>query len=256
MYDTIREAALGLSEGDTVALHCPKCQADHEKKFYVSIRGGYILFNCKRASCGWSGSLSVNGCSERRTFEKSLQKNQYTGKPVPLTLASYEYLQGMYGIDPAIAARELLWDERREAYIAEVFDSKGACKGTTARYTSGSTKARSWIEDYEQVMWMRGAQRHDYLFIVEGLLDGLKMCSYGDVLVLLGTSMNQNTMQEVSRVFNKQPKLKIVWLLDPDATNKAVHLQHQSKLYFPSFVVMLNADPKDADKAYLDTCFK
>jgi DNA primase len=137
-----------------------------------------------------------------------------------------------------------------------VFDSKGACKGTTARYIAGSTKARSWIEDYEQVMWLKGAERSNYLFIVEGLLDGLKMCSYGDVLVLLGTSMNQNTMQEVSRVFNKNPKLKIVWLLDPDATNKAMLLQHHSKLYFHSFVVMLNADPKDADKAYLDTCFK
>lgn len=255
MYDAIREDAVGLDEGDTVSVYCPRCQAEHERKFYISIRDGYILFNCKRASCGFSGSLSLNGSRERRRFEPTVQKNEYTGSPVPLTQAQYESLYERYGIDPRIAARELLWDDRRGAYVAEVTDSKGSLKGTTARYISGATKARSWIDNYEYAMWLKGVERSDYLFIVEGLLDGLKMCSYGDVLVLLGTSMHHNTMLEVSRVFNKNPKLKIVFLLDPDAAHKAIEFQHQTKLYFPSFVVMLKEDPKDSSKEYLDTCF-
>jgi 5S rRNA maturation endonuclease (ribonuclease M5) len=254
MFDYIREEAAGLQDGETIATSCPKCRAEHENKFYISSKEGWLLFTCKRASCGFSGSISSNGCYERRAVVKKAD-NSYTGDPVPLTEEQYKYLLDKYAIDPRIAARDLTWDIRRQAFVAEVTDSKGNVYGTTVRYIKGDVKARSWIQNYEYVTWIGSAKGSKYLFIVEGLLDGLKMARYGDCLVLLGTGLHTNTMNEISKLYARDNKLEIVWLLDPDACDKAIHYQHQTKLYFPSKTVMLKADPKDCDIEYLDSVF-
>jgi hypothetical protein len=224
--EQIQLEAVNLSDGDSVAITCPFCNAPHEKKMYVSRVGKAIKFYCHRVSCPARGIIGGEDNYYHAQTKKQFKPKIYWRPTCELTEDVYEELKLRYELTPDhLTAHGVLMEEAPNTRILIFPIISGgttigrATKDLSATRTSQSPKAITYRErEGEVLFWTRGSERRSGpVYLSESCLDALKIAMVGvRSCALLGTHLGEAEALALAAVTNE-----LVWVLDPDAVATA-----------------------------------
>jgi hypothetical protein len=237
-------AALELSQEQTKRIRCPKCKGP-DKTLAVTKKLGFLLFNCYRASCSAKGRIDI-GCQGPAVAPKSKAKPlPYTPPLYPLTTKQLEHLQASYGLlaNELVGAR---YNPRRGSVVYPIRDNTGVQIGVVDRsYNNTKPKALTHFFDTDQrctaaLHFPQPVYDTDSLCIVEDITSAIRLSRFRPTAALLGSHLSIANAAYLSTL---TPEL--VFVLDPDARDKAIKLASSFRDMFVTKVLFLPKDPKD-----------
>lgn len=250
-----------LKEGETEAQGlCPKCEggSSRERTLSVSRRDSAILFNCFRASCGFSGRVAVAGAVHRDASTSRPSKGRtklQTRTVVQLSQQSKDFLRERYSIDSSdIEAYQWAATEENRLYVpirtgegAEVGYQLRVLPDTAVQYNE--PKALTYSEQPDVMAWYPrpGAVN---LIVVEDIFSAVRASKYDNAVALLGTHMNEERAKCLADFVGGTGTIYLC--LDADAFDKAVKLAIKYKTILPNLKIKkLKKDLKDLDEVAL-----
>lgn len=224
-----------IGDGETVSGEvCPVCEGGptSETSLSVTKRGGTLLFNCHRSSCGLRGAVSSGGMptfgEERTGLDR---ENSYPRiKTEPLNAAVIKFLATKFRI-PAESFEYAGFGWTGDAngrygrrVAMPIYGPGSTERGTSYRsYEGNSPKAIIELKNASEVSasWYRWQRKAKTLVLVEDQVSAVKLAEHTHSLALLGTHINEELADEI---VNEKYE-RVVICLDNDATSKAIKLQ-------------------------------
>lgn len=233
---------------------CPACNggASQEGSFSVTRRGGFLLYNCHRSSCGFGGRSYIAGgaWSTGKSGGNEGRSRPYIST-VPLSPATAKLLADRYYIGRQVMeSARLGWTgddsgrySRRVSF--PILDPMGKQRGTNYR-SYENAKPKALIElaypDAVAMAWYRTRPTSKTVVLVEDQVSALKLSPYFHTAALLGTHISDSKADEILA-----QKYENVFLsLDNDATFDAIKQQLKWKNRIPHmYVIGIEKDIKD-----------
>lgn len=231
---------------------CPKCKGGHtgETSFAVSRVRNQLRFICFRASCQFSGRISLTSNGSQAVQNSGERKPQSHVLTQAIPQALYEELCAKYNIEQGI------FDWAGWVYTKD-FRGKGPRVGMPILRPDGTKRGVSWRSywggtpkaiissecEEEMMCWYRGRKYGKVLVIVEDQASALRIAAQGlDALALCGTLLSLNRVYEI-----KAQEYKSVYLcLDADATGQAIKHAVAYKARLPQLIIkQLDKDVKN-----------
>lgn len=239
---------------------CPACKGgtSEEGSLSVTRRGELLLYNCHRASCGFSGRVRADGTGSRIKLRPEEKDGRVSVTSTPLNPATTGFLAAKFGIGrETLDLAELRWTgEGRHNYGRRVGfpivgpDSKR--RGYSYRSYEGSTpKALIELTSKEQpaLSWYKFLRKSDILVLVEDQVSAIKLAPHVHSCALLGTHLSEAKVHEIK----EQGYRRIYLCLDPDAVFTAIKMQLALRHSLPNMYVLgIECDIKNMDKGQFD----
>lgn len=244
-------AALELLQEQTKRIRCPKCKGP-DKTLAVTKKLGFLLFNCYRASCGAKGRINIGGQGPAVAPKRQAKPLPYAPPLYPLTMKQLEHLQARYGLfaNELVGAR---YNPLRGSVVYPIRDNTGVQIGVVDRsYNNTMPKALTHFFDTDQRCNAGASQActslhfpqpvydTDSLCIVEDITSAIRLSRFRPTAALLGSHLSIANAAHLSTL---TPEL--VFVLDPDARDKAIKLASSFRDMFVTKVLFLPKDPKD-----------
>jgi hypothetical protein len=231
---------LDLVEGQTYRGNCPKCGG--RNTFTASRKLGKIVWNCYKASCGFSGAQqkmrSISAIKE--ALKKTIYKPQLEEFVLPDTFIDsllMEHTDYLCSVNATQAEVKLDVRENRVVFIIRDPDT-GKIVGAVGRAMQKQMLPK----------WRRYDRQSDLLYfsgtgsvgvLVEDCPSACAVANAGYTgIALLGTSLHDGHI----------PKLlhfdRLIVALDKDASRKAITLKKRLDDYIPTTVSFLQDDLK------------
>lgn len=222
----------GMEDGTSLSSQtCPMCGggSSQERSMSVGMSDGLLWWNCHRASCsfkgGWRGAISDHATTPRKNSSKVSRKYQALSLPEDVALMMAE----RWNV-PSETFAEQGWsytpdfDGHGNRVIMPVRDPHGRIRGRVFRsYWGAVPKAftESIPDTGECIAWQRATSHGRTVVVVEDIPSAFRlMCAGQDAVALLGTTLNNERINEI-----KQAGFKLIVLtLDNDATMTAVEM--------------------------------
>ena len=240
--DQLKLELMSMEDGETSALHCPFCNADHENKLYLTKTGdGAGLYQCKRASCGAAGSLGEHTGTIRKiapTFKPKL----FTRSLSPLKAEHRNYLLDKYEITNT---RGIRYDAKEDVLAFDLQTAQGTGWGVQTKYEWHRPEHRSKSCLYTERNVPKIHYEHPIgrgtCVLVEDWLSARKLSSIIPTVALLGTHLPEEAALDIRKYYDS-----LLLALDYDAVEKARKLREAWKGLFMSIdIVLLKRDVKD-----------
>lgn len=247
----------GLGDEQTEAGQvCPACNGGPSKEGSLSVtrRGGVLLWKCHRASCTFSGSITIagrTGNSNQQSSAKGSSRGLYVPSQ-PIDTATIKFLAQRFSISrETLELAGLRWTgegdgkyTRRVCFPIYGPDSKE--RGASYRSYQGAQPKNIIVlrdEDSVSCCWYRWKRASKSLIIVEDQVSAIKMAPYMDAIALLGVNLSEAKVAEIL----EQKKYSHIYLcLDNDAVMEAVKIQLKWRHKLPNMCIQgLPKDIKD-----------
>ena len=239
---------------------CPACKggAHKEKSLSVSRRGGVLLWNCHRGSCGYHGASGYVGGSKGQTLpERESRTRASSIKITPLDQATVKILAAKYGVTrDALDLAELGWSGDGAGYYERricfpIFGPSAEKRGVNLRSYQGAVP-KSIIEMYSSddpiLCWYKFRRASDTLVIVEDQMSALKLTPYVHSVALLGVNLSEAKVDEIKL----QKYKRVVLSLDNDAIPIAIKLVLKWRDRLPGLRILgIARDIKDMNQEEL-----
>jgi len=257
--------ALDLPNGETGAFHCPKCRAPHEEKLFVTRKSTSLLFQCKRASCGWSGAIGRNGGHVNEP-KKARNIKEYTKPTIPVSDEAAAYIKQHYQIDKATleahGAREVANDRGVIVLpITGISSSTGhrkrfGCQTKRLAYSEvEGTKAITYVDDPStdpiNTFISPSPKELSSIVVVEDILSAYKIGLFTGAIALLGTNLSEDLAIALSKY-----DVPVIIALDPDAAKASRKIYEKYACIMPMVQVFLDKDPKDTEYSVLERAIR
>lgn len=246
LADTVR---LGHNQSGML---CPACEGGRsgERSLSVTRTGFLAMLYCHRAGCGYSAAIPTDASA---VFEPpAFKPRPFRGELCTPSSALRLYLEHFYGI-----SEDTVWVYTKgvvgtdDRVYMPVYGPRGEDRGGVLRMLDGSKpKTISFLTtDQPKLAWYHPPERFNGapappIVLVEDQLSAMRCAQLGyGAAALMGTSLNQEKMDEVDRVAGDRP---VLLALDKDAFGKATGY---AKRWPRLRVVLLDHDIKDSDDA-------
>lgn len=241
--------------------NCIECGGNNTLS--AAIVDGFVLFHCYRASCPIRGKYkydldldSIRNLSNNSGMATSLlsrmEDSRVSGQQEyiipnhftsPLqNLKCFNFLKRWNLLDIYAEGRVSIWhDPKLDRCVFGVRDYEGLLKGATGRLLGYNKDYPKWFV-YQRINSCPGIiiNRHitDRAILVEDFISACMASNISSGVALCGTGINTEGISFL-RAF------KILYIaLDPDATGKAIKLQHQLSPYIDTKIIPLEKDIK------------
>lgn len=235
-----------LEPGDrTDHYMCPVCSGGDsgEKTFVVWKNSEEFGWVCYRNSCGTYGRKPLSG---HVVFSRKKEKQRGTMRPFDglitfLTKQQEHFLYKKIGfkkIHQAISRVGFCPDSKRFAF--PINDPLGERRGVMLRSYDPAAHAKAvnrMDNDEPSMSWyIRHGYNNEPLFIVEDIPSAVRLSVYVNSVALCGTGLYPSYLEEILQVTDS-----VVFLLDNDASEKAIAYAKTNKLLFENSAVHLLA---------------
>lgn len=231
---------LELAEGQTYRGNCPQCGG--RNTFTASRKMGKIVWNCYKASCGFSGAQQKNRSIS--SIVETLKKKTVVKKTEEFSLPDsfidgllMEHMDYLCSVNATQAEVKLDVNENRVVFIVRDPDT-GKIIGAVGRA----------MQKHMLPKWRRYDKNSDLLYfsgnspvgvLVEDCASACAVANAGYTGVsLLGTSIHDGHIPKLLR-FDR-----LIVALDKDASAKAIKLKKRLDDYIPTTVSFLQDDLK------------
>lgn len=247
--------SMGLSVGDsTLELDCPRC--GRNKSFSVYRKDDGLLYNCFKAACGVKGKMPSTGTYEGKPapviVKQKFDPFPYKGKleDIPRDVENTIYCK--WEIEPQEYQRfGWKYDPHTHRILMPVTNYFRHQLGWVAKKLPkskyGGKKSIRYMEKDDGLNLhfsnskLIPANLSDTLVIVEDIISAEKVGLAVHACALLGTSMNNKQAAFIATHYSR-----VVFMLDPDATTKALEMSKKYQGMFDKCMVYnLGKDPKD-----------
>lgn len=233
---------------------CPECEGGRtrERKFSVTRKDGFLLYNCYRASCGFSGSISVGGIPKQSNrspkVDRAREGRRYYENSKPLSNSNTETILVRYGITSKLIGFSRIGEADNGRIVMPVLSRTGDIIGAVLRrlQEGSGPKALTFSQDDALSWYVRGSDR---LLIVEDQLSAIRASEYLDTVALLGTNLNA---ERVNEILNAKYS-KVYLALDKDAFAKTIKLVIANRSRIKLIPIILNKDVKDMNEEEIDS---
>lgn len=223
---------------------CPKCGGVNT--LVVNFIDGMILWNCFRAKCSNRGA-KVN--------YKPHQTKEQTKKVIPvvpeeLSGTHLNYLKKYNSLDAYLKQQvTIYYDPDRDRLLFGIY-YEGQVINFIGKSLRGDKPKWLYYSSVKNLPPFMVDNKAPQAVLVE---DCLSACAVSrdaswQGVALLGTNLSDFQCDYILM----QGYKKILVMLDPDATNKAVKIATRLNLYVPTRAVPVPADPKDMDPTQID----
>lgn len=241
-------AAKDLPDGSTMTMHCPACNAGHEQKLYVSRMYKTLLFQCKRASCGWEGIIGKHPILPTNLVTKPKVLKPINTVLKSLTKEDYAKLEDLYGISEQIATMSRFKRGANGRLVMPLYNPEGELWGHVAKsWDRPSTRKallyqrKDNVKIHFPIINVSMYEKKRPLVVVEDVLSATKLAPIINSCAILGTHMSDEMAVHLASVTNTL----ILWL-DNDAAAKAVAVKKKYTALFDHIdVIVSEKDPKD-----------
>ena len=233
-----------LLNGQSTRIICPRCKSD-ERSMVVSCDNNLLRYKCFRATC--NNSSGIVGGVRRQTSNRTKQfVPKVLAEPtIGLTKDVAEWLKDSYELENLHKQGVVYLPLSHRIYMP-VYNWIGGTIGGVAKYILKGIKPKTVLyrhQDVPMVHFPKDTVQHPEdapLVICEDILSSIKVQYIAPACAILGTHLTDG-MAEV--LYNTGRD--IIFMLDPDAVDKAVHMSKRYRALFKSKVVVPSADPKD-----------
>lgn len=247
--EQIKLEAISLRDGESKAIECPFCNAQHEKKCYITKMGSTIKYYCHRVSCTGRGVIGDGNYHHAHT-KKQFNPKIHERPTCEVDDRLSQFVERRYGITKEdLDANGVLMESTGSALVFPIRSGGiriGKCtKDFRATRGSGRQKSITYREKEGEVLfWTRNSERRSgKVYLSEGCLDAMKIAKCGvRSCALLGTNLGEAEALAIAKVANE-----VVWCLDNDAVAVAHKLAKKYALLFKSKVIIFSEDPKDTN---------
>lgn len=238
-----------LERGETRRILCPACRGGRTNELSLNVTAsedGSILWNCFRASCGFSGSRHNGGRytpPSLRGEKKPRRSEPFRGELRHLTVSEQEELYRLVGFRETHLDRSgVMYAPQERRFALPILGPMGTRRGWMLRTWSNlvRTKAYTRMDNDDPVTsyYMNGPGP---IILVEDIPSAVRASVYVNAAALLGTGLSKQAAIELSSVTRS-----VVIALDNDATSNAIRLRNKINLLFDSVSVLpLDQDMKD-----------
>jgi hypothetical protein len=254
--DQVSKLLLIATTPDTeIGTPCPSCG---HSNFSVRRKGGKLLWNCFRVSCGERGATFIPGLYSTPADAESTpgipRLNTYTGDIAQLNEERVGSLAERFNLSGYVIRKHVFASAEYQRYVLPIYTPRGTNRGYVLRTPWGQGtelfSGQTWdtsrksltfqSEEGPLLSWYRAVS--PFTVIVEDQISAIKANAAGyNSVALLGTSLNAEKVAEIQRY---SPHVSIA--LDADATAQAFRHARKWQHAFESFrVVVLTKDLKD-----------
>lgn len=252
----IRLLALGLEDGVTEGFVCPFCNADHEKSFYITRDATLIKFYFHRASCGAKGILNDNYyVVSREVNKKQFEPKSLYKETEGLSEDLIAYFSNKYDISRELLSKNgVYYVPANNAFGLPIFDTiSSSPMGNYLKRLPSEFRTQQFDHELPRkamLYWDKpptgcyipnGCSFGDSLVLVEDPLSAMKVSQIMPCASLLGVHLSQELAVKLRQYGVRQ----LIWMLDPDAQNKAIGQAETYAFLFGNKVIGLDKDPKD-----------
>lgn len=231
---------------------CPQCNGGSrgETSFAVSRHRGQLRYICFRASCGFTGRVSLTSSGSVAVQQSGEPKPQRPVITEPLPAALAEELEAKYNIE--VGVLELAkWVYTRD------YKGFGPRVGMPILAPDRSVRGYSWRSytgvipkaliskntQEEMICWYRGRKYGKVLVVTEDQPSALRIAAQGlDAVALCGTLLTLNRIYEIKG----QNYDRVYLCLDEDAFGQAIKHAVAYKARLPQLIIKkLDEDVKN-----------
>jgi hypothetical protein len=250
--DFMSMVALGMQDGEqSQRLTCPVCLGGSgtEKSFTIRKEPGRLIYRCWRAGCDVKGAVEVTGASLVQAPAPLPKKEgiarPWTRRSTDLTNEGMRYFDRQFGlIADDLDDAQLQYCPEEDRYIFPVFAYAYRLRGHTVRTFNKGTrypkwdhfpmvKTEPWMGWYARP-WVSGTNETP-IVVVEDPISALKVSRQFVCAYLCGTGLDFGKFMEISK--RATSKRSIAFALDKDATEKAIKILQQFRLFHSGQVV-------------------
>lgn len=231
---------LELQEGQRIRTNCPSCGG--RNTFSVTRKSGDVLWNCYKASCGFSGAfkkkLSMEGIRKRLASRtEPVRASEFTLPDSFICTLLPEHIEYLSNNNATGAEVRLDTDENRVVFLIRDPDT-GDLLGAVGR-AMHRDRIPKWkrYDRQPDLMYFVGDSSHAVL--VEDCASACSVAKAGYTgVALLGTSLHDAHIAKLLR-FDQ-----ITVALDRDASKKSLVIKNKLQAFVPTRVRLLPEDLK------------
>lgn len=259
--ETLRFAALGMQPGETTRnMLCPFCRKELGC-FRLTRYAGRAVYQCYRAKCSASGSISIDGELAEPNVFKSPAIPVFDRPVRALNAAELRTFKNSYELTETDLSR----------YRVGISTTSEDCDAVHIPVHNGVTLVAHWLKTWprkpgckkNELVVVNPAYDGLYivspakpttdsaLIVVEDPISAIKASRYGFGVALLGTTLSIKKVEVLQRM-----RSKVILCLDPGTESTAAHYMERFGGYFKEFHVLhLRDDLKRVPFSELETAF-
>lgn len=265
-YDSVREQALSLGDGETMQGECPRC--GRTDSFYVTRDGNALLFTDHSVNCGFHGRITSRPGEQFDEVATPVKKKKvFKGELTKLNHDEQLFLYRKFKLGKSATKHMRYCEDDGRVYFPQ-YDMMGNIAGYIARYYPETAYGKKQYGG--KALWrnVTGADPHLYFPTLE-VLNAVSVAKKAVLVEDYVSAMRINYQLGVPTCCIQGTALltghiktllalgvtDVVLLLDGDAITKAVKLKRSVSLAFNVKLCVLNTndpDPKDMGKDELE----
>lgn len=254
-----------LSEGESIRSDCPCCSG--KNTFTMTRLGAIVLYNCYRASCGYSGKkkqqFTKTGIIQEFTSTSSKIDKVFILPPYLIYPANNiqcgKWINKYELWDCMAKSRALIkYDTRLNRLVFCIRNRKNEILGAIGRALSlvNSPKWLRYDTRNDLYFFVRNAVspqiRSKNLLVVEDCISACVASGVLDSVAMLGT--NPSVLLRDADFLRRYERIFLAF--DPDAMSKAFDTEKQFALLRPTKIIQLRKDVKDTERLDLMLALK